>query len=108
MAAYSTMLELGTPLPTFTLKDTVGGAPVASSSLAGAVSVVAFLCNHCPYVKHIQKELAAFGRDCAERGVKVVGISSNDVSSHPEDGPALMAEEARPVLDSLRPDGGSW
>jgi peroxiredoxin len=95
MAAYSTMLELGTELPTFTLKDTVGGAPVASASLRGSVSVVAFLCNHCPYVKHIQKELAAFGRDCASRGVKVIGISSNDVASHPEDGPVPMAEEAR-------------
>jgi len=95
MAANSTMLELGTPLPTFTLKDTVSGAQVASASLAGSVSVVAFLCNHCPYVKHIQAGLAAFGRDCDQRGVKVVGISSNDVGSHPEDGPDLMAQEAR-------------
>jgi peroxiredoxin len=95
MAAYSTMLELGTPLPSFTLNDTAGSGLVTSTSLAGSVSVVAFLCNHCPYVKHIQKALAAFGRDCASRGVKVVGISSNDIASHPEDGPALMAEEAR-------------
>ena len=94
MAAYSTMLELGTQLPTFTLKDTVSGAQVASASLAGSVSVIAFLCNHCPYVKHIQMEFAAFGRDCDRLGVKVVGISPNDVGSHPEDGPDLMAQEA--------------
>jgi peroxiredoxin len=96
MAAYSTMLELGTTLPKFSLKDTAGGrGTVASDALLGAVSVVAFLCNHCPYVKHIQQELAAFGRDCESRGVKLVGISSNDVTSHPEDGPSQMTEEAR-------------
>jgi peroxiredoxin len=95
MAAYSTMLELGTPLPAFTLPNTSGPSPVSSASLEGAVSVVAFLCNHCPYVKHIQRELGAFGRDCTARGVKLVGISSNDVTTHPEDGPAQMAEEAR-------------
>jgi peroxiredoxin len=89
------MLELGTPLPEFSLKDTAGLGTVTSNSLLGQVSVVAFLCNHCPYVKHIQRELAAFGRDCDARGVKVVGISSNDVVSHPEDGPTQMAAEAR-------------
>jgi peroxiredoxin len=95
MAAYSTMLELGTPLPAFTLPNTSGPSPVSSSSLNDGVSVVAFLCNHCPYVKHIQRELSAFGRDCKARGVKLVGISSNDVATHPEDGPTQMAEEAR-------------
>jgi len=95
MAAYSTMLELGTPLPKFSLSDTAASGNVASDGLLGKVSVVAFLCNHCPYVKHIQRELAAFGRDCDARGVKVVGISSNDVLSHPEDGPSRMTEEAR-------------
>jgi peroxiredoxin len=95
MAAYSTMLELGTTLPEFSLRDTAGPGKVTSDALLGKVSVVAFLCNHCPYVKHIQRELAAFGRDCDARGVKVVAISSNDVVSHPEDGPSQMAEEAR-------------
>ena len=95
MAAYSTMLELGSPLPEFSLKDTAGSATVASSGLLGSISVVAFLCNHCPYVKHIQRQFAAFARDCASQGVKVVAISSNDVETHPEDGPAEMAEEAR-------------
>src|SRR5690348_4958753 len=83
MAAYSTMLELGTPLPAFTLPNTSGPSTVSSATLKDGVSVVAFLCNHCPYVKHIQRELAVFGRDCTARGVKLVGISSNDVATHP-------------------------
>src|SRR5262245_47899619 len=95
MAASSTMLALGTPMPAFSLPDTVSGKTVASADLASTVSVVAFICNHCPYVKHVQAELARLGRSCDERGVKMVAISSNDVASHPEDGPAPMAVEAR-------------
>jgi peroxiredoxin len=95
MAAFSTMLDLGTALPIFTLKDTVSGAQVSSRTLLGKVTVIAFLCNHCPYVKHIQRELAGFGRDMHARGVHVIAISSNDVVSHPEDGPRQMAEEAQ-------------
>jgi peroxiredoxin len=95
MAAVSTMLGLGVPLPEFTLPDTVSGNSVSSAAMVGKVCVVAFLCNHCPYVKHIQSELAVFGRDCAARGVNLLGISSNDVVSHPEDGPAQMTQEAR-------------
>lgn len=97
MAAASTMLELGTPLPSFSLPDTTSGGTVDSASLAGHVAVVAVLCNHCPYVKHIAKELAAFGRECSEKGVKIVGVSSNDVVTHPDDRPELMTEEARRV-----------
>lgn len=97
MAASSTMLELGTPLPSFALPDTNGTGTVDSSSLAGHLAVVAVLCNHCPYVKHIAQELAAFGRDYGAKGVKIVGVSSNDVVSHPDDRPELMTEEARRV-----------
>jgi peroxiredoxin len=97
MAANSTMLALGTPLPPFSLPDTTTESTVDSSSLAGHVAVVAIVCNHCPYVKHIAKELAAFGRQCTDRGVKIVALSSNDVVSHPDDRPELMAEEARRV-----------
>lgn len=89
------MLELGAPLPQFSLSDTVTGARVDSGTFAGSIAVVAFICNHCPYVKHIQRELAEFGRYALERGVNMVAISSNDVTSHPEDGPDRMAEEAR-------------
>ena len=88
------MLELGTQLPSFSLPDTTTGGAVDSSSLAGHVAVVAIVCNHCPYVKHIAKELAAFGRDCLDKGAKIVAVSSNDVVTHPDDRPELMAQEA--------------
>jgi hypothetical protein len=73
----------------------VSGKVVSSSSLAGSVAAVAFICNHCPYVKYIQEELARFGNECHEQGVKLVAISSNDPAAYPEDGPERMAEEAR-------------
>jgi hypothetical protein len=95
MAATSLMLELGTVVPPFFLPDPLTGASFSSDSLSGHIAVVAFLCNHCPYVKHLQRELAAFGTECAEKGVRMVAISSNDVQSHPEDGPAEMAREAK-------------
>jgi thiol-disulfide isomerase/thioredoxin len=57
--------------------------------------LVIFLCNHCPFVKHIADGLAAFARDYAPRGLAIVGINANDVTTHPEDSPAKMAEEAR-------------
>jgi peroxiredoxin len=94
MAVPSTMLPLGSPLPSFSLPDTVTGAKVTSGSLSGAVALVLILCNHCPYVKHVQAELEALGRLARERGFRMVGISSNDVTTHPEDGPEEMAKEA--------------
>lgn len=57
--------------------------------------VVIFMCNHCPFVKHLRSGLAQFGKDYQAKGVGVVGISSNDVASHPDDGPSKMAEEHR-------------
>jgi peroxiredoxin len=95
MAAYSTMLELGTELPRFSLPDALSGSIVSSSSLLGSISVVAFICNHCPYVLHIQAELARFGTECEGLGVKLVAISSNDSAAYPADAPDRMAEEAR-------------
>ena len=89
------MLELGTAMPRFSLPDTVTGKAVSSDDLAGAVSLVLFICNHCPYVKHVQREIASLGRFAAEKGVCMVAVSSNDVATHPEDGPRQMAEEAR-------------
>lgn len=91
----SSMLPLGTELPRFELVDTVSGNAVSSASLIGSVAVVAFICNHCPFVVHIKSGLAEFGTWCAERGVKLVAISSNDVNSHPMDGPGPMAEDAK-------------
>jgi peroxiredoxin len=95
MAVSSNMLPLGTKLPSFELPDTVSGRRVASNSLLGRPSVVAFICNHCPYVKRIRDGLADFGRYCAEQNVGFVAVSSNDPGSHPEDGPEPMAVEAR-------------
>lgn len=95
MAVPSNMRELGTPMPSFNLPDTVSGKLVASSTLAGKPAVVMFICNHCPYVKHIRVALAAFGRYCQEQGVGMVAISSNDVVQYPDDGPEAMALEAK-------------
>lgn len=95
MAASSTMLELGTLLPAFSLPDTTSGKTISSSTLAGSIGIVAFICNHCPYVKHIRSALAAFGRECEQKGVELLAISSNDPVAYPEDSPERMAEEAR-------------
>lgn len=95
MAAIpSRMISLGTPMPSFDLRDTVSGKKVGSSVLAGKPSVVIFICNHCPYVKHIRQGLADFGRFCGERGVPMVAISANDPETYPDDAPEAMAAEA--------------
>jgi len=95
MAVASQALALGTPLPEFSLTDTVTSCAVSSSELAGKPAVVIFVCNHCPYVKRIREGLAAFGRVCAERGVAMVAISSNDPKTYPEDAPDKMRVEAK-------------
>ena len=90
----STMLPLGTPAPDFTLPN-VDGRTVALAEAAGPKgTLVMFICNHCPFVKHVADQLAALGRDCLARGIGVVAISSNDVSSHPADSPEQMVHEA--------------
>jgi thiol-disulfide isomerase/thioredoxin len=90
----SRMVSLGTAMPSFALPDTISGRTLDSSALAGKPSVVIFICNHCPYVKRIQAGLAEFARDCRSKGVPLVAISSNDVTSHPDDSPEAMAREA--------------
>ena len=94
MAVQSSMLPLGTTLPSFRLPDTVSGRSVSSDELGGKPLVVAFICNHCPYVKRIREGLAAFGRYASERGIGFVGISSNDPAAYPDDAPDKMAAEA--------------
>jgi peroxiredoxin len=89
------MLPLGTPAPSFVLRDTVSGRTVSLESCAGSpVLVVAFVCNHCPFVKHILDGFVAFAREFAARGVAVVAISPNDAVSYPQDSPAEMARLA--------------
>jgi peroxiredoxin len=88
------MLPLGTSAPEFRLPD-VNGKPVALADFASAPALlVAFLCNHCPFVKHVQSGFAQLARDLQKRGVAVVAINSNDVLTHPEDSPAKMKQEA--------------
>jgi len=88
------MLPLGTEIPAFSLPDTVSGEVFASTALAGKPAVVCFICNHCPFVKHIRAGLADFGRYCREQGVGMVAISSNDATAYPADAPPAMAVEA--------------
>lgn len=90
----STMLALGTALPAFSLPDAVSGRQVSSDSFAGRPLLVMFICNHCPYVKHVAAELARLGRDCQQWRVGVVAIQSNDFEAYPEDAPPHMAAEA--------------
>jgi len=91
----STMVPLGTPAPEFRLPDTTGRLVALGGFEDAPALLVVFMCNHCPFVKHIRSGLAEFARDYQHRGLAMVGINSNDVVAYPEDSPAQMAEEAR-------------
>ncbi len=92
----STMLELGTKAPDFHLFDTVNNQLVSLSDFSNAKGLlVVFICNHCPFVKHILKEFVFAARDFQQKGIGVVAISSNDVENYPDDSPVKMAAEAR-------------
>lgn len=92
----STMLPLGTLAPDFALPDTVSGKVVSlGDSRAAKALLVMFICNHCPFVKHVRAELAKLGRDYQPRGVAVIAISSNDITTHPDDAPDKMKLEAQ-------------
>lgn len=89
----STMLPLGTPAPDFALPDTKGKT-VSLKDFAGAKALlVMFICNHCPYVKHLRKAFVNLAKDYAGKGLQIVAINSNDVNNYPEDSPAMMARE---------------
>jgi peroxiredoxin len=89
------MLPLGTAAPDFALPD-ANGRTVSLGDFAGAPALlVMFICNHCPYVKHVAAGLAQLAREYQQRGVAIVGINSNDVENFPEDAPAKMAQEVR-------------
>ncbi len=92
----SAMLPLGTPLPPFRLTDAVTGKPVDGAELARGKKglVVAFICNHCPYVKHIRSELVRAAHEALDQGLAVVAVNSNDEASYPQDGPAAMKQLA--------------
>ncbi len=91
----STMPDLGTPAHPFSLPDAVSGQTVSLSDLpAGKPLLVMFICNHCPFVKHIAPELARLGRDFQPRGLSIVAINSNDIANYPDDSPDRMKQEA--------------
>ncbi|MEQ8925445.1 MAG: thioredoxin family protein [Fulvivirga sp.] len=92
----STMLPLGTKAPNFTLFDVVSEKELTLDELkSDTATVIMFICNHCPYVKHIQEELVRLAEDYIPEGIKFIAISSNDVENYPEDSPELMREEAK-------------
>ncbi len=97
MALESTMLALGTPAPGFDLPDAVGGGRIKLDDLSSKALVVMFICNHCPYVKHVQAGLAAFGKDYEDADVDIVAISSNDVAQYPDDSPEQIAAISKEV-----------
>jgi peroxiredoxin len=91
----STMAPLGMAAPRFKLADTSGKQVSLDDFKDAPALLVAFICNHCPFVKHIRSGLAELGREYQQRGAAVVGISSNDASVYSEDSPKNMAKEAR-------------
>lgn len=89
------MLPLGTAAPDFQLPDTNGKTVSLADFRDKSALLVVFICNHCPYVKHIRSGLAQLGRDYLPRDVAIVAINSNDAANYPEDNPAQMKEEAK-------------
>jgi peroxiredoxin len=89
------MLPLGTPAPQFAVRDTVTGRTIALEDFASSPALlIAFICNHCPFVKHILDEFVALARDLGPRGLAVVALSSNDVADYPDDAPEAMSRVA--------------
>ena len=94
----SNMLPLGTVAPDFTLPDTVSGKMINLKDIAtGKATVVMFLCNHCPYVIHVNPEIVRIVHDFKEKNVNFVGISSNNVEKYPADSPEKMKVLAEEV-----------
>ncbi len=91
----STMLPLGTKAPDFSLPN-VDGKTVSLAGFAEKPALlVIFMCNHCPFVIYLRSELAKFAAEYQKKGLAIIGISANDVTTHPDDGPARMAQEAK-------------
>lgn len=94
----SNMLPLGTPAPDFKLLDTISGKTLSLSELkSNQATVIMFICNHCPFVKHVDAGIVSLAEDYQAKGVSFIAISSNDVENYPQDSPELMKEEAEKV-----------
>ena len=89
------MLPLGTAAPDFQLPDTSGKTVALADFKGQPALLVVFMCNHCPYVKHISVGLAQLARDYLPRGAAIIGINANDAANYPEDSPARMKEEVK-------------
>jgi peroxiredoxin len=97
-ATESAMLALGTSAPAFSLKDVRDGNFHSVDSLTGPKGLlVMFICTHCPFVKHVEQELAKLGRDYRKSGIGIVAISSNDADNYPDDAPHGLADQAKRV-----------
>jgi peroxiredoxin len=97
VATPSTMLPLGTKAPSFRLPDFDGHEYALTDFADTPVLVVAFICNHCPYVRHIRPVLARVAADLQQGGVAVVGVNSNDARAYPDDAPDAMRAEAKQI-----------
>ncbi len=91
----SQMLELGTPAPQFNLPDTTGRKVSLHDFKDAPALLVVFMCNHCPFVKHILDKMVELVKGYQKKGVAVVGINSNDVANYPQDSPEMMAKTAK-------------
>ena len=90
------MLALGTKAPDFSLFDTVSGQTLSLDELQGEKgTVVMFICNHCPFVVHVNPEISRLGGEYQEKGIGFIAISSNDVENYPQDAPHLMTKVAQ-------------
>jgi len=96
MAMESVMLPLGTPAPTFELRDVVSGQTYSLDSFAHKTALlIMFICRHCPYVVHVEQELAKIGRDYRDTGLGIIAISSNDPVGYPDDAPPKLKDMAQ-------------
>lgn len=92
----STMLALGTQAPSFSLLDTITGKTIHLKSKHNPIAIVImFICNHCPYVKHINPELPRLALDYSQKNVRFIAINSNDTEAYPDDSPLHMKETAK-------------
>ena len=93
---YSNTFEIGTTAPSFTLLDTVSDKKLSLDKLKGKKgTVIMFICNHCPFVIHVNEELIKLANDYQEQGIAFIAISSNDIENYPQDAPPLMKKKAK-------------